>query len=122
VQDPELFLNELNIAVNDFLNPDRPAIISAEYRVTVGFETYFFADSSGVIEFADNVTQYCGPLTDPVTKERFQPDDSSPISEYNGLMYIFSSKSNQSMFEAMPDMYRFPDHKMLPRDSIATNS
>ena len=119
MQDPALFLNEIGVELACCVDTLRPAVISDDYRVLLGFESFFFADSAALQMFLSDVPRYCGVLTDPVSKERFRPDPDSPRSEYNDRPYLFASASTKSLFEAMPDMYFLPNYQMLPRDSTA---
>ena len=117
MQDPEIFLNELGTELNCCVDNSRPAVIDAAYRVSLGYETYFFADSTNLNAFLEKPYRYCGRLTDPITKKRFAPTVDSPTAEYHGHTYVFASASTHSMFESMPDMYYLPNYTMLPKDS-----
>lgn len=119
MQDPSLYLNEIGVDLACCVDTVRPAIISDSYRVMLGFESFFFADSAAMLAFLSDIPRYCGVLTDPVTKDRFRPDENSPWLDYNGQTYLFASASSHSMFEAMPAMYYLPNYSMLPRDSTA---
>ena len=95
-------------------------MIDSDHRVSIGYETFFFADSGNLREFLADPYQYCGKLTDPVSKARFVPDEESPTAEYKGHTYVFASASTYSMFEAMPDMHYLPNYTMMPKDSTDT--
>lgn len=120
MQDPELFLNDLSLGVNCAVERDKAAVISAAYRVSVGYETYFVCDSAALEKFRGNIPEYCGTLTDPVTKARFRPSDNSPRTAYLERLYFFASDSSKQAFDMMPDNYAWPQHHMIPVDSAKT--
>lgn len=119
MQNPEIFLNQLGVNLVCAMDPSKPAIIDATHRVSVGYETYFFADSSSMTKFLSDLSHYCGMLTDPVTLRRFRPNRQSPSTSYDDRMYFFSSDSTKQMFDMMSDMYAYPNLKMLAKDSTA---
>lgn len=120
MQDPAFYLNEIGVSLPDGIDSERPAVISDDYRVMIGFESFFFADSASLALFLADLTAHCGILTDPVTLERFRPDSESPRLEYNNRVYLFATAASHSRFAAMPDMYYLPNYAMLPADSTAT--
>jgi hypothetical protein len=122
VQDPAFYLNEISVDVPCCVDSSRPALISDDYRVLIGFESFFFADSAALQMFLADITTYCGRLTDPVTLERFQPDQDSPTFDYNNRAYLFASAASLSRFEAMPEMYYLPNYQMLPQDSTSSET
>ncbi len=122
MQDPEIYLNELGLELTCAVDPSRSAVIDSLHRVRIGYECYFFADHGAKEEFLAHVTDYCGRLTDPVTGERFSPNASSAVREYEGVDYYFANEGNAAKFEAMPAMYYLPAHAMLPKDSTATET
>jgi len=114
VQDPEIYLNELGIQVNDLFDPTRPAVLDAAHRSRVNFENFFFADTAGKARFdADPIAQ-AGVVTDPVSRQRFRPAPSSPRLLHDGRPYVFFSEESRAAFVASPEMYAEPDYKMLP--------
>lgn len=121
MQDPEIFLTDLGIRLSCAVDPAKPAVVDAAHRIAVGYESYFFSDSAAMQTFRDNLIQYCGTLTDPVTRERFRPDQSSPISTLRDRMYVFASDSSRQAFDMMPETYAWPNHQMIPRDSTTTH-
>ena len=121
MQDPAFYLNEIGVELACCVEPSRPAVISDDYRVMIGFESFFFSDSTALRAFFSELPRFCGTLTDPVTKERFHPDSESPRFDYNNRTYLFASESSYSMFKAMPDMYYLPNYSMLPPDSTVTD-
>lgn len=120
MQNPEIFLTQLGLNIACAMDPLKPAAIDAAHRVSVGYETFFFADSAAMQKFLLDPTSHCGVLTDPVSFRRFRPDRQSPVSYLDDRMYVFASDSTSQLFEMMPEMYRYPNLKMLPKDSTAT--
>ena len=114
---PEFFFNQLSISLSGFTDPARPALLDADHRVTIGYETFFFADSAGKASFKAGLPKSCGILTDPITKERFNPKGDSPSLTYNDRVYYFSTEANREKFNKMPDMYDLPYYDMLPKDT-----
>lgn len=104
------------------MNPSKPAIIDTAHRVYVGYETYFFADSSSMTRFLSDPSRCCGMLTDPVSLKRFRPNRQSPSTTYNNRMYLFFSDSTKQMFDMMSDMYAYPNLKMLPKDTTGAEA
>ena len=121
MQDPEIFLADLKLGVPCAVNPDRRAIIDAAYRVSVGYETYFFCDSAALTTFRQNVTAYCGTLTDPVTRQRFLPDRNTPSSILHDRLYLFASDSSKQAFDMMPETYAWPTHQMILQDTATSH-
>ncbi|MCH8028014.1 MAG: hypothetical protein IID63_07825 [candidate division Zixibacteria bacterium] len=122
MQDPARYINELGVELTGCVDPSRLAIIDSSYMQMLGFESFFFADSANMSKFLDNIFKYCSGLTDPVSKERFLPNENSPRSEFMGSTFIFASELTLGTFEKMPSMYYLPNYKMLPRDSTKEES
>ena len=114
MQDPEPYLKDQNLTVQDPLDPSRTAILDAAHRSFVNYEIYFFADDATKRRFDATPLRWCGTLTDPVTRERFAPGDDAPRRDLNGRTFFFASASSAEMFDAMTDMYFLPDYRMLP--------
>ncbi len=115
MQDPELYLTKIGITLPGFFVADIPAELNPDHRSIVNFESYFFSDREAKARFDQNMIAYCGPLTDPVTLQRFRPHANSPRMVYNDRLYLFSSDSAKTVFATMPDMYWLPNLAMLPR-------
>jgi len=113
VQDPQIQLRELGIALPDALDPSRSAVLDAEHRSFVGYETYFFADEADKRRFDADPTGSCGILTDPVTKQRFRPGSDPPRSEYGGRTYFFFDPESRETFEKAPDAFARPNYDKI---------
>jgi len=114
VQDPEPYLHEQQLTVQDPIDPSRPALVDAAHRSFVNYEIYYFADAENKRAFDATPLRWCGAVTDPVTRERFQPGDDSPRRERDGRVFYLASQTSAASFDAMPDMYVLPDYRMLP--------
>jgi YHS domain-containing protein len=116
VQDPQIQLREIGLAVPDALDPKRGAVLDAAHRSFVDYETFFFADEDDKRRFDADPTAACGILTDPVTKDRFRPAYDSPRFSFDGRAYIFFTEANKQAFEKSPEAFARPnyDHIMVP--------
>ena len=115
MQNPETSLTALGIELRCAVDGTRPAVVDKEHRVSVNWETFFFAGSKQRTEFEENLIECCGLLTDPVTGARFRPHADSPLTIHEDRRYFFSSDSTRVLFEAMPDSLANPDFRMTPR-------
>lgn len=113
MQDPEIYLKEQQLTVQDPLDPSRAALVDAAHRSFVNYEIFYFADDESKRRFDATPRRWCGALTDPVTRERFVPGDDSPRRDREGRAFFFASKTSAESFDAMPDMYVLPDYRML---------
>jgi YHS domain-containing protein len=112
VQDPEVHLNELGVKLPCVVDPSRQAILDAEHRVLVNHEVYFFSSDEAKARFLKNPRKWCGLVTDPVSRARFEPVKASPRTTYAGRLYYFSSPETLESFLAMPERYKDPTRTM----------
>ena len=103
MKEPERYLKELGIQVPCAVQSPRLAVLSPAYRLRVNHEIYFFSDSVALLKFKRDPLRYCGLLTDPVTRVRFQPTRTSPWLEHRGRPYYFTGDSSLAIFRAHPD-------------------
>jgi YHS domain-containing protein len=113
VQDPQIQLQELGIAIPDVLDPKKPAVLDAAHRSFVNYETFFFADEADKRRFDADPSASCGILTDPVTKERFRPGSASPRTTFGGRAYYFLSEANKATFEKNPEAIALPNYDAI---------
>jgi YHS domain-containing protein len=113
VQDPQIQLQELGMAIPDAVDPSRPAVLDPSHRSFVDYETFFFADEADKRRFDADPTASCGILTDPVTKKRFRPGTDSPRSEFNGRMYVFFDAASKATFEKAPEAFARANYDMI---------
>jgi YHS domain-containing protein len=114
VQDPEVYLSALQIELPGLVHSDRIAILDPEHRSQVNFESYFFSDQSTKTQFNQDLVGRCGILTDPVSRQRFRPGDSSPRVDYAGHPFFFVSEETRMQFERQPELFYPPDVGMIP--------
>lgn len=125
MQDPEGFLSDtlLHITLSCIVDPSQPAILDSAHRISIGYETFFVSSQAARQSFEADPLRYCGYLTDPVTKELFRPTTASPRVVDSGRPFYFISDSTRQMFAMMPESYRDPAYRMLPKeDSTAIGS
>jgi YHS domain-containing protein len=112
VQDVLAALDRKGLVFQCFMDPNRPAMMDASHRVRVNYETYLFATAVAREVFHADVVAYCGLLTDPVSKRRFRPDDSSPFLEHENVLYYFERVANAQMFASHPEQFQLPAFTM----------
>lgn len=110
MQDPQIQLLDLGLAVPDAIDASKLAVLDAAHRSFVDYETYFFVNEDDKRRFDADPTGSCGILTDPVTKARFRPGSDSPRVSFDGRAYIFFSEANKRVFEKMPEVYARPNY------------
>ena len=113
MQDPQIQLQELGIAVPDAIDPRKAAVLDVEHRSFVNYETFFFADDADKRRFDADPTASCGVLTDPVTKQRFRPGSDAPRGEFGGRAYFFFTAANKAAFEKAPETYALPNYDAI---------
>jgi len=113
VQDPQIQLQELGIAIPDALDQRRPAVLDPAHRSFVDYETFFFADEADKRRFDADPTASCGILTDPVTKQRFRPGSDSPRGEFAGRTYVFFNSTNKATFDQAPEAFARPNYDSI---------
>jgi YHS domain-containing protein len=110
-----MYLAALGIELPCAMDASRRAILDAEHRAFVNWETYFFADETSRAAFVSDPLRWCGLVTDPISRERFRPTADSPRLEHGGRPYFFTSAATRDQFAAMPEMYALPKPQMLPQ-------
>jgi YHS domain-containing protein len=117
VQDPQIFLNQLGVELACAVSDDRAAVIDESHRRQINWEVYFLSGDDAATTFDANPLQYCGLVTDPVSKTRFRPGDDSPRTVYQDRVYYFETAANLEQFNEMPEGLANPAHKMVPKDT-----
>lgn len=113
MQDPQIQLLELGLAIPDALDPNRSAVLDVAHRSFVNYETFFFADEADRRRFDADPSASCGILTDPVTKERFRPGSDSPRGTFGGRTYFFLNETNKVAFEKNPEAVALPNYDAI---------
>lgn len=113
-QDPSLYINNLNLQFACAVDSAKRAVIDSLHFRFVNYEFYYLSSPEAGLTFDEDPIRYCGVLTDPVSRQRFFPGDSSPRLAIDKHLYYFWSDSTKQVFEMMPDMYAMPSYAMLP--------
>ena len=108
VQGPEIFLNDLGVRVPCVVDPARPASLDEAHRVFVNWETYYLCDDAALATFKAAPWKYTGMVTDPVSRERFQPDGDSPTASHGDRAFYFQTAEHAETFAKAPAEYATP--------------
>jgi len=108
VQGPEVWLNQLGVNLACVVAPEKAAVLDEEHRVFVNYETYYLSSTRARTKFVAAPWRYSGAVTDPVSRVRFQPDEQSPVAEFRGRVFYFSSVSNAAAFAKEPAEFATP--------------
>lgn len=119
MKDPAPYLKEIGTELSCAMGGGLQARIDARLSTRVNHETFFFSMPAAKRKFRRNPVKYCGLLTDPVTKVRFQPNKKSPRQDWNGRPYFFSSAESAARFAVDPEMYAEPMGRMVPKPQDA---
>ena len=108
MKDPDPYLSALDITVACAVDPSRPAVIDAQHRITLNWETYYVSSAEALERFNEAPLEYAGLVTDPVERARFRPTHESPVREFDGRRFYFKSVETASRFDEDPGMYFEP--------------
>lgn len=112
MQDPGSFLTTLEIELPGAMNRRNRAVLENEYLSMVNYEFFYFSDIETKKRFDRKPWEYCGVVTDPVTRARFLPDKSSLHFDFEGKPYFFLNDSTLAAFEDDPQMFALPLYEM----------
>ena len=115
MKDPELYLDRLEVEVQDHLDPAQPAVLDADHRAGVNFDSYFFSTVESRQIFSLAPLNHVDEVTDPVTLARFVPDEHSPRIDFESRIYYFAAAENRDAFSAEPRVYALPKRHMKGR-------
>ncbi len=115
MKDPELYLERLEVEVEDYLDRAGSAVLDADHRAGLNFDTYLFSTVEARKLFSLAPLAHVDQLTDPVTLERFVPDEHSPRIDFESRIYYFASAENRDAFSAEPRVYALPKRHMKGR-------
>ena len=93
------------MTLRDPVSPARTASYDPKLRVFLNQEGYFFSGNDTKKRFLADPFRYSGPLTDPVSQKRFQPNPRSPRTKYKDRTYYFESALTQRQFVVSPGTY-----------------
>ena len=98
-------MNEQKVRLACPVNPWRPGTIDEAHRAWVNHELFYLSDLNARKRFVSDPLRYCGLVTDPVTRQRFQPSSRSPRFDYQGRPYFFQDRLGLRTFVAIPDSF-----------------
>jgi YHS domain-containing protein len=104
-KDPEKYLVDAGIRVPSAVDRRHPARIEPAFRTFVNHELYYVANASELTRLRRDPLRYVGKVTDPVSRQRFQPDRRSPRAMHLGRLYFFQDPLNLRTFKALPDTF-----------------
>ncbi len=108
MQGPEIWLKQLGIALKCVVDPSRDAVLDPAHRVFVNWETYYLCDDAALAAFRAAPWRYAGMVTDPVSRERFRPDGTSPTAAHGGRLFYFAADEHARTFAADPAAHATP--------------
>lgn len=114
VQGPEQYLKDLGISMACVVEQEVPAILDADHRVFLNYESYYFSSGDARQQFLGAPHTYAGRITDVVTRERFVATAESPRREHDGRLFLFSTTATAARFDEAPDDYATPMLAMVP--------
>lgn len=112
MQDVPGFARQNGLDFRDYLDERFEAVLDAEHCVRINYEAFLFGDAWSRERFLADPTDFCGLLTDPVTKRRFRPARGAESLRHEDVAYYFESEASRALFEAEPTRYRLPGWKM----------
>lgn len=112
VQDVPTFVRKKELTFQDYLDRREAAVIDEEHCVRINYEAFFFGNQWTRDRFLSDPVKYCGLLTDPVSRQRFRPVESSPRARHEEVTYYFASEESRAVFKEDPEVYRLPGWKM----------
>ena len=117
MQDPQEYLTKLGAVLPCAVHPEKAAVLDVDHRIFVNWEAYFVSSAEARAAFLDAPWRFTGPVTDPVTRVRFVPDQASPRQDYNDRTFYFPDPESRDRFAADPDSYATPMIGMMEKPS-----
>ena len=114
MQGPEIWLDRLGVKLACAVDPESAAHLDADHRAFVNWETYFFSGPEAKAAFRQAPWEFCGLVTDPVSRVRFRPTARSPRRDREDRSFFFESDATVAKFDAGPEMYEKPMIGMVP--------
>ncbi len=106
-------MNQDSLRVPCIVDPTRIARIDGASAILMNWEVFFFCDEEARGRFVRDPLRWCGALTDPVTLQRFVPEDASPRLRHTERVYYFASVDSREAFASDPARYATVPHFML---------
>ncbi len=107
-----VYAKRKELTLTCYFEPEKPAAGSAELFTRINYEGFFFCNRDELTRFQANPVEFCGLLTDPVSKQRFRPTKESVSDRHEGVRFFFESKQTANLFQANPEEYMLPGFKM----------
>ena len=101
-EDPEHFLEGLGLQLASAVDPKLPAVLEPRYRMSVNGQLYWVASDDGLKRLRETPFAYTGRLRDPVTREWFEPDATSPRRDAGSEVLYFASEDTAAEFDGSP--------------------
>jgi YHS domain-containing protein len=109
VKDPVPYLFERGVSVPCAVRPELAASSDPQLRLRINHENFLFSSADAKAAFLADPLRYIERLTDPVTRQRFQPDPQSPRLVYDDREWYFASAATRAAFSAEPERYAEPN-------------
>lgn len=108
MQGADFFLREISLTPGSYFDPATPAVVQLSHASRLNYEWYFFATTEEKARFDAEPLEHCGYLTDPVSKQRFEPLPDSPTHVYGETTFVFLDENTLARFQADPERYKVP--------------
>jgi YHS domain-containing protein len=108
VQGPEIWLNALGVTLPCAVDPQAQARLDVAHGAFVNWESYFVSGPAALAAFRQAPWEYCGVVTDPVSRARFRPTADSPRRDRGDRPFFFESEATLAAFGADPEKYEAP--------------
>lgn len=108
MQGPEIWLKAIGVELPCAVDPAEPAVLDEQHRIFINYETYFVSGPEARETFLKAPWKYTGPVTDPVSKQRFTPDDRSLRLDHLGRTFYFRSAETVVAFQGAADSLAVP--------------
>lgn len=115
MQDPEIYFNQLGVILPCAMVEGENAVLDPAHRSFVNHEIFFFSTPEQKEIFDTAPQDYCGLITDPVSRSRFNPTKANPRQDYMERPYFFESDETLALFAATPDSFVVPMLRMVPK-------
>ena len=96
-----------------YFEPDRSVPSTHDAFLRINYEGFFFCNAEERDRFLADPVEYCGLLTDPVSKNRFRPTRESPMAEHEGVLYLFEGVETAGYFAEAPGDFVLPGYRMM---------
>ena len=116
MQGPAIWLTNLGIELQCVVDPAAPALLDADHRAFVNWESYYFSGESAMTAFLQAPHEFAGFVTDPVSRVRFQPTVDSPRRDRGDRPFYFESTETMTAFDADPERYETPMIGMVSKE------